>query len=50
MSDVRMKTEEKIPIGDIPIFDMTGFTLKHLMKMILSLASVKKYMRITQVP
>ncbi|XP_065221363.1 alpha-tocopherol transfer protein-like [Planococcus citri] len=48
VSDVRMKIEEKIPTGDIPIFDMTGFTLKHLMKLMFNLGSVKKYMRITQ--
>lgn len=50
VSDVRMKIEEKIPTGDIPIFDMSGFTFKHLMKLMLSLGAVKKYMRITQVP
>lgn len=49
ISDVRMKTEEKIPPGDIPIFDMSGFTFRHLMKLIFSPALVKKYMRITQV-
>ncbi len=49
ISDVRMKIEEKIPRGDIPIFDMTGFTLKHLMKLFFSLNLVKKYMKITQV-
>lgn len=49
ISDVRMKTEDKIPTGDIPIFDMSGFTLKHMMKLMLSLALLKKYMRITQV-
>lgn len=48
ISDVRMKTEDKIPTGDIPIFDMSGFTLKHMMKLMLSLALLKKYMRITQ--
>ncbi|XKL68785.1 hypothetical protein PGB90_006554 [Kerria lacca] len=48
ITDVRMKTEEKIPKGDIPIFDMTGFSLKHLMKLMFSLNLVKKYMRITQ--
>lgn len=49
ISDVRMKVEEKIPTGDIPIFDMTGFTFKHLMKLVFSPGLVKKYMRITQV-
>lgn len=49
ISDVRMKTEEKIPPGDIPIFDMSGFTFRHLMNLIFSPALVKKYMKITQV-
>lgn len=44
-----MKIEEKIPTGDIPIFDMSGFTFKHLVKLMFSLSAVKKYMRITQV-
>lgn len=48
ISDVRMKTEEKIPPGDIPIFDMSGFTFRHLMNLIFSPALVKKYMKITQ--
>lgn len=49
ISDVRMKTEEKIPKGDIPVFDMSGFTLKHLWKLIFSLSLFKKYMKFTQV-
>lgn len=48
MSDVRMKVEEKIPTGDVPIFDMSGFSLKHLMKLVFSLGLVKKYMKFTQ--
>lgn len=33
--------------GDIPIFDMTGFTLRHLTKVILS--TLRVYMKYTQV-
>ncbi|KAL1506222.1 hypothetical protein ABEB36_005621 [Hypothenemus hampei] len=45
-ADVRMAIEEKIPEGEIPIFDMTNFTLKHLTK--INLHVLKKYMIYTQ--
>lgn len=45
-----MTADEKIPLGindcDIPIFDMTGFTYRHITK--LSLSTLRCYMKITQ--
>lgn len=49
ISDVRMKQDTKIPVGDVPIFDMTGFSFRHLMKLMLSMSYVKKYLKMTQV-
>lgn len=40
-------TERLINEGDIPIFDMTGFSYKHIMK--LSLTTLRCYMKFTQV-
>ena len=40
-------TELQVNDGDIPIFDMTGFSYKHLMK--LSLTTLRCYMKFTQV-
>lgn len=45
-ADVRMAIEETIPDGEVPIFDMTNFTLKHLTKV--NLQVLKKYMVYTQ--
>ncbi|XP_050297166.1 alpha-tocopherol transfer protein-like [Anthonomus grandis grandis] len=45
-ADVRMAIEEDIADGEIPIFDMANFTLKHLTKV--NLAVLKKYMVYTQ--
>lgn len=47
--DSRFRQETDIPNGDIPVFDMAGFTFKHLTRLMGSLGAVKKYMRITQV-
>lgn len=45
-ADVRMVIEKEIPNGEIPIFDMTNFTMKHLPK--INLSVLKKYMIYTQ--
>lgn len=47
LADVRMAIETEIPDGEIPIFDMTNFTLKHLTK--INLPVLRKYMMYTQV-
>lgn len=46
-SDVRMVVEDQLSDGDVPIFDMNHFTLKHLTKIVLPV--LKKYMVYTQV-
>lgn len=46
-ADVRMIVEKEVSDGDIPIFDMNYFTLKHLTKIVLPV--LKKYMVYTQV-
>uniref|UniRef100_A0AAR5QHW1 CRAL/TRIO N-terminal domain-containing protein n=1 Tax=Dendroctonus ponderosae TaxID=77166 RepID=A0AAR5QHW1_DENPD len=45
LADVRMAIEKEIPDGEIPIFDMTNFTLKHLTK--INLPVLRKYMMYT---
>lgn len=46
VSDVRMVTEKDILDGEVPIFDMHGYSLRHLTK--ITLPIVKKYMMYTQ--
>ncbi|XP_060527195.1 alpha-tocopherol transfer protein-like [Cylas formicarius] len=46
LADVRMLLETEVPDGEIPIFDMRNFTLKHLTKIVLPV--LKKYMLYTQ--
>ncbi|KAI5730205.1 hypothetical protein M8J76_011209 [Diaphorina citri] len=46
--DTRFRSETEIPNGDIPVFDMAGFTFKHLTRLMSALGAVRKYMQITQ--
>lgn len=46
IGDVRMHTDEVIPNGEIPIFDMQGAGLRHLTT--IALPSIRKYMMYTQ--
>ncbi|BES87247.1 CRAL/TRIO domain [Nesidiocoris tenuis] len=46
VGDTRIKTEQTIPKGEVIIFDMTGYTLKHLTRV--NLLSLRKYMQYTQ--
>ncbi|CAH1407791.1 unnamed protein product [Nezara viridula] len=46
VGDTRVKTETNIPKGEIVIFDMKGYSLRHLTK--IPLVSVRKYMQYTQ--
>lgn len=47
VSDVRLIYEKDFPAGEVPIFDMAGFSLRHLTKILLP--TLKKYMIYTQV-
>lgn len=49
VADVRLATKDMngISDGEIPIFDMAGFSLRHLTKVVMS--SLRTYMRYTQV-
>lgn len=47
VSDVRMVSEKDVPEGEVPIFDMSGYSLRHLAK--ITLPVVRKYMMYTQV-
>lgn len=49
VADVRMKTNDQngLTEGEIPIFDMTGFSVKHITKVVLS--TLRLYMKYTQV-
>lgn len=47
VADVRMVSEDVFPDGEVPIFDMSGYTLRHLSKVVLPL--MKKYMVYSQV-
>ncbi|XP_014256783.1 alpha-tocopherol transfer protein-like [Cimex lectularius] len=46
VGDTRVKTETVIPKGEIIIFDMKGYSLRHLTK--LHFPSLRKYMQYTQ--
>lgn len=49
IADLRM-IQPDVPMndgGDVPIFDMNGFTLRHMTKVVLS--TLRVYMRYTQV-
>ncbi|KAF5282987.1 hypothetical protein FQA39_LY04858 [Lamprigera yunnana] len=46
LADVRLTFDEEVPKGEVPIFDMAGFTLKHAYKV--QLPVLKKYMVYTQ--
>uniref|UniRef100_A0A8D8Q2R0 Alpha-tocopherol transfer protein-like n=1 Tax=Cacopsylla melanoneura TaxID=428564 RepID=A0A8D8Q2R0_9HEMI len=46
--DTRLKLETDIPAGDIPVFDMTGFTFKHMTRLMSVLGPLRRYMQITQ--
>lgn len=48
VADVRLVTKDKnvLSDGEIPIFDMAGFSLRHLTKLVLS--SMRIYMKYTQ--
>ncbi|KAB0790242.1 hypothetical protein PPYR_15425, partial [Photinus pyralis] len=46
VADLRLNFSDDFPDGEIPIFDMSGFTLKHLYKV--QLPILKKYMVYTQ--
>ncbi|RZF38407.1 hypothetical protein LSTR_LSTR006533 [Laodelphax striatellus] len=46
IADTRIKTEKELPSGEVPIFDMTGFSLRHMTR--LSLPSLRKQMQYVQ--
>lgn len=46
-ADVRMMVEDVIPDGEVPIYDMTNYTLKHTTKV--NLPVLKKFMIYSQV-
>jgi hypothetical protein len=47
IADTRMIFEKQFHNGEVPIFDMEGFSLRHLTKV--TLPVLKKYMLYTQV-
>lgn len=47
VADLRMCTDYAESEGEVPIFDMAGYSLKHLTKINLSL--LRKYMTYSQV-
>lgn len=47
VADLRMYTDFEESDGEVPIFDMAGYTLRHLTKINLSI--LRKYMAYTQV-
>jgi len=46
VGDTRVKTETSIPNGEVIIFDMKGYTFRHLTKVVLP--SLRKYMQYSQ--
>lgn len=47
VADVRLLSDPEFPDGEVPIFDMAGFSLRHATKFTLPL--IKKYMAYSQV-
>ena len=47
VGDTRILTERKFPQGEVIIFDMAGFSFRHITKIVLP--SLRKYMHYTQV-
>lgn len=47
IADTRIKTEKEFPTGEVPVFDMSGFSFRHLTKM--NLGALRKQMRYVQV-
>lgn len=47
VADTRVRLDPELGEGEVPIFDMTGYTLKHLTR--LPLPSLRKYMQYSQV-
>ncbi|KAG8292324.1 hypothetical protein J6590_042560 [Homalodisca vitripennis] len=46
VGDTRIRSETELVAGEVPIFDMTGYTLRHLTR--LPLPALRKYMQYTQ--
>lgn len=47
VGDTRLRTEKELVAGEVPIFDMTGWSLRHLTR--IPLPSLRKYMQYSQV-
>lgn len=48
-TDVRMTMSTDLPDADVPVFDMKGFTMKHIAKVLRNFSYLRIYMRFTQV-
>ncbi|XP_054276866.1 alpha-tocopherol transfer protein-like [Macrosteles quadrilineatus] len=46
VGDTRLRTEKELVAGEVPIFDMTGWSLRHLTR--IPLPSLRKYMQYSQ--
>lgn len=49
VADTRFAMDNTISSGDVPIFDMKGFSLKHITKTLRALSVLRIYMNFTQV-
>lgn len=47
VGDIQIRSKEDLGTGLVPIFDMTGWSLKHITK--IPLSSIRKYMQYCQV-
>lgn len=49
VADTRFTIDNAISSGDVPVFDMKGFSLKHVAKVLKNFSVLRTYMNFTQV-
>lgn len=49
ITDARIGSEPQLPQGDVPVFDMNGFSFKHIAKVLRNLSTLRLYMKFSQV-
>lgn len=48
MTDTRQVVDKELALADVPVFDMKGFSLKHIGKVLRNFSALRVYMRFTQ--
>lgn len=48
-ADTRFTMDESFSNGDVPVFDMKGYSIKHIAKTLRTFSALRTYMNFTQV-